>query len=145
MADGDTIRVLLTTRPRQPAGGPPALLVGGWPRIIRDGQLVAADAPTAEGTISRNAEMRHGRTAIGYSRDGNTLILLTVDGRSTRSVGMTLDELAATMRSLGAWEAMNFDGGGSTTMVVDGAVVNAPSDSTGERAVGSALLVLRKR
>jgi phosphodiester glycosidase len=145
MADGDTIRVLLTTLPRLPGGGAPALVVGGWPRIIRDGQLVAADAPTTEGTISRNAEMRHGRTAVGYSRDGNTLILLVVDGRSMRSVGMTLAELAATMRSLGAWDAMNFDGGGSTTMVVDGAVANVPSDSTGERAVGSALLVLRKR
>jgi exopolysaccharide biosynthesis protein len=73
------------------------------------------------------------------------LLLLTVDGRSTRSVGMTLVELAALMRRLGAWDAMNFDGGGSTTMVVGGALVNAPSDSTGERAVGSALLVVRRR
>jgi exopolysaccharide biosynthesis protein len=47
------------------------------------------------------------------------------------------------MRALGAWQALNFDGGGSTTMVIGGAVVNVPSDSTGERAVGDALLVVR--
>ena len=58
---------------------------------------------------------------------------------------MTLVELATIMRQLGAWQAMNFDGGGSTTMVIDGAVVNAPSDPTGEREVGSVLAVVRKR
>ena len=58
-------------------------------------------------------------------------------------LGITLVELAALMRKLGAWQAMNFDGGGSTTMVIDGRVVNVPSDTTGERAVGNALLLLR--
>lgn len=144
MADGDTVRVLLATLPRIRDGLAPALLLGGWPRILRDGKNVAADAPTVEGTISRNAEMRHPRTAVGFSRDSTTLILLTVDGRSENSGGMTLIELADMMRKLGAWQAMNFDGGGSTTMVIDGAVVNAPSDSTGERAVGNALLVVKK-
>jgi exopolysaccharide biosynthesis protein len=98
-----------------------------------------------EGTISRNAEMKHPRTAVGFSRDSSTLFILAVDGRSQRSVGVTLVELAALMRRLGAWQAMNFDGGGSTTMVIDGAVVNAPSDTTGERAVGNALLVVKKK
>jgi len=57
---------------------------------------------------------------------------------------MTLVELAALMRRLGAWQAMNFDGGGSTTLVVGGSIVNAPSDATGEREVGNALLVVRR-
>ena len=99
-------------------------------------------AATLEGTISRNAEMRHPRTSVGFSRDSSTLYILTVDGRSQASVGMTLVELASVMRELGAWQAMNFDGGGSTTMVVDGKVVNHPSDKEGERAVGNALLVV---
>jgi exopolysaccharide biosynthesis protein len=98
-----------------------------------------------EGTISRNAEMKHPRTAVGFSRDSTTLFILAVDGRSQRSAGVTLDELATLMRRLGAWQAMNFDGGGSTTMVIDGLVVNAPSDTTGERAVGNALLVVKKK
>ena len=143
MADGDTVRLLLTTLPHTGVGSP-VVLIGGWPRILRDGQDVAIEAPTVEGTISRNAETRHPRSAIGFSRDSTTLFLLVVDGRSQKSVGMTLVELAALMRRLGAWQAMNLDGGGSTTMIIDGAIVNAPSDQTGEREVGNALLVVRR-
>jgi hypothetical protein len=142
MADGDTVRILLATLPRTAA---PVMIIGGWPRIVRDGANVAGDAPTVEGTISRNAEARHARTSVGFSRDSTTLYLLTVDGRSAKSVGMTLVELADLMRRVGAWQAMNFDGGGSTTMVIDGALANVPSDTTGERAVGNALVVFLRR
>jgi len=142
MGDGDTVRVLLATLPRIPRGGTPAMIIGGWPRILRDGENVAGESATTEGTLSRNAEARHPRTAVGFSRDSSTLFLLTVDGRSENSGGMTLVELANVMRELGAWQAMNFDGGGSTTMVVEGRVVNHPSDKEGERAVGNALLVV---
>ena len=58
---------------------------------------------------------------------------------------MSLVELARLMLTLGAFEAINLDGGGSTTMVVDGRVVNSPSDKTGDRPVGSALLVVVDR
>jgi hypothetical protein len=145
MRDGDTVNVLLTTLPRLPKNAAPALVIGGWPRILRDGASVAGDVATIEGTISRNAEMKHPRTALGFSRDSSTLYILAVDGRTQRSVGVTLDELASIMRRVGAWNAMNFDGGGSTTMVIDGAVVNVPSDSAGERAVGSALMVVHRK
>ncbi|MEO8335152.1 MAG: phosphodiester glycosidase family protein [bacterium] len=144
MVDGDTVKVLLTTMPRTPTGAPPRMIIGGWPRILRDGVSVAGDAATVEGTISRNAEVRHPRTAVGFSRDRATLYILTVDGRSQASVGVTLVELAGIMRRLGAWQAMNFDGGGSTTMVVEGGLMNVVSDPTGERAVGNALMVVRK-
>ena len=142
---GDTVRVWLGTQPRLSDGRPPAQLIGGWPRIVEGGVNVAADAPSREGTISRNAEARHPRSAVGLSRDGRTMWLLAVDGRSTASVGMTLVELGDAMRALGAWDALNFDGGGSTTLVIDGRVVNSPTDPTGERAVGNALLVLQRR
>jgi hypothetical protein len=142
MADGDTVKVLLATLPRIQRGAAPAMIIGGWPRILRDGENVAGDAATVEGTISRNAEARHPRTSVGFSRDSSTLFILAVDGRSENSGGMTLVELANMMRQLGAWQAMNFDGGGSTTMVIEGKVVNRPSDQAGERPVGSALLVV---
>lgn len=142
MAEGDTVRVLLATLPGIPHAAAPRMLIGGWPRILRDGLNVATDAPTEEGTLSRNAELRHPRTAIGFSRDSSTLFLLTVDGRSENSGGMTLVELADVMRELGAWQAMNFDGGGSTTMVVEGRVVNRPSDKEGEREVGNAVMIV---
>ena len=143
MADGDTVKIVLATLPRvSPAT--PSLVIGGWPRILRGGQNVAAESPVLEGTISRNAEARHPRTAVGFSRDSTTLFLVTVDGRQEKSVGMTLVELARLMLKLGAWDAMNFDGGGSTAMVIDGAVVNVPSDPAGEREVGNALVLIRK-
>lgn len=143
MTHGDTIRVLLQSTPRTQRSAPPSLLIGGWPRILRNGVNIAGEAAATEGTISRNAEVRHPRSAIGFSRDSTQLVLVTVDGRQETSVGATLIELADLMLRLGAWDAMNFDGGGSTTMVVGGRVVNRPSDPTGEREVGNALLVVR--
>ncbi len=75
------------------------------------------------------------RTAVGYSKNGRTMYLVVVDGRQTfYSEGMTLKELADTMQSLGADYAMNLDGGGSSTMVVEGSdgkarVLNSPIDN----------------
>jgi hypothetical protein len=127
-----------------PQRGPVRTLMGGWPRLVVDGRNVATRADSTEGTFPRFSAQRHGRTAVGFSRDSATLYLLVVDGRSTTSVGMSLVELADELRAVGAWQAMNLDGGGSTTMVVRDSLVNAPSDSAGERAVGSALLVTRR-
>ncbi len=146
-ADGDTVRVTLglSPWPRMPRRAtPPALVIGGWPRLLRDGVNIAPRSAADEGTISRNAEVRHPRTAVGFSRDSATMLLVTVDGRSTASVGMTLVELADLLRELGAWNALNFDGGGSTTMVIGGRVVNIPSDRTGERDVGNALVISKR-
>jgi exopolysaccharide biosynthesis protein len=84
---------------------------------------------------------RQARTLAGVTEDGR-LLLVTVDGRRPGwSVGMTLPEAARLMRSLGARDALNLDGGGSTTMVVRGQVVNRPSDRVGERPVSDALYV----
>ncbi len=84
---------------------------------------------------------RHPRTAIGRMPDGR-LLLVAVDGRQLGvSYGLTLQELAELMKDLGATDAMNLDGGGSTTMVVNGSIQNKPSDPTGERPVSDALLV----
>ena len=55
----------------------------------------------------------------------------------TQSVGVTLVELADLMRRVGAWQAMNFDGGGSTTMVVNGALMNKPTDPPANETSGT--------
>jgi Exopolysaccharide biosynthesis protein related to N-acetylglucosamine-1-phosphodiester alpha-N-acetylglucosaminidase len=136
---GSAIRV---TTGLTPFHGNLRTVVGGWPRIVRDGKSVAEYADIVEGTFPSFSAHRHPRTAVGISRDNSTLYLMTVDGRRESDGGMTLPELAQAMISLGAYEAMNFDGGGSTTMVVEGKVVNRPSDAAGERPVGSALLVV---
>ncbi len=70
---------------------------------------------------------------------GNELLIVTVDGRQPGySEGMTLSEFAKFLLSLGCTDAMNLDGGGSTTMVVRGRIVNSPSDGS-ERKVANAL------
>ncbi|CAM03983.1 secreted protein [Saccharopolyspora erythraea NRRL 2338] len=74
------------------------------------------------------------------------LLPVTVDGRRPgSSAGFTLLEAARFMRSLGAVNAMNLDSGGSTSFVVNGKPANSPSDATGERAVGDALVVVPGR
>jgi hypothetical protein len=127
-----------------PVHGSPRTVVGGWPVIVNDGKSVAEYADIVEGTFPRFSVTRHPRTAVGISKDGKTLYIMTVDGRRESDGGMSLVELAETMLGFGAYEAMNFDGGGSTTMIVKGKLMNHPSDATGERAVGSALLIVGK-
>ncbi|OLZ68839.1 hypothetical protein AV521_18620 [Streptomyces sp. IMTB 2501] len=81
---------------------------------------------------------RNPRTIAGTTRGGK-VVLATIDGRMTTSVGTTMDETAAVAHALGLTDAVNLDGGGSTTMSVEGALVNHPS-GTAERAVGDALV-----
>ncbi|MDR7523251.1 MAG: phosphodiester glycosidase family protein [Armatimonadota bacterium] len=112
-------------------------IFGGGPRLLADGQFVGG-----EGFRPWLVERRHPRTAIGRLGDGR-IILVVVGGRQPyHSLGMTLLELAVLMRQLGATDALNLDGGGSSTLVVRGVVVNLPSDETGERPVSDVLLVM---
>jgi exopolysaccharide biosynthesis protein len=70
--------------------------------------------------------------------------LVTIDGRQEASLGMSFAEMADFLLTLGATDALNLDGGGSTAMVIDGEVVNRPSDITGERAVANVLLLVER-
>ena len=145
IGEGDTLKVVLRATVAGVRPVPFAQLIGGWPQIIRDGANIAGNAAATEGTLSSNAEVRHPRSAIGFSSDSATLFLVVVDGRSRQSVGMTLIELAELMRSLGAYQALNFDGGGSSTLIVQGKIVNSPSDATLERGIGNAVLITRPK
>lgn len=84
------------------------------------------------------------RTAIGLSEDGRTMYLVSLDGKQAHSRGMTLTEFAELMDDLGAHDALNIDGGGSSTLVVrdpgtdEHSVVNTPSDGS-ERSVANGL------
>ncbi|MCC6774646.1 MAG: phosphodiester glycosidase family protein [Gemmatimonadaceae bacterium] len=127
-----------------PSVGVPRVAVGGWPRVVRAGRNVGIAADSLEGTFPRFSAARHPRSAIALSRDSTRLLLVVVDGRRPWSVGMSLAELGDALLALGAGEAMNLDGGGSSALWVDGAIVNFPSDPTGERAVGNALVVRRR-
>jgi phosphodiester glycosidase len=123
----------------------PKNAVGGRPIIVRDSAIDAAvDTMGQTGFRARNP-----RTAAGIARAGRQLILVTVDGRDVQNAGMTLRELGELMLALGARNAINLDGGGSTTFVYadpDSAgrlrVGNHPSDKGGERTVGDALAIV---
>ncbi len=113
-------------------------IVGGVPRLVRNGKV---DVTWQEEKSSKSFfETKHPRTAVALLKDGKFL-MITVDGRSESSGGIGLEDLAKLLIELGATDAMNLDGGGSTTMYLDGKVVNHPSDKEGERKVSDALLV----
>ena len=116
-------------------------LTGGNPVLVFRGGVAAGVEPP-DGITDDAFFQRQPRSGIGVTRDGRVL-LVTVDGRKPGySAGMTLREFAQLFQRLGATEALNLDGGGSTTMVVGGVVRNRPAESGEERAVASALLVL---
>ncbi|MDX3234994.1 phosphodiester glycosidase family protein [Streptomyces sp. ME03-5709C] len=126
-------------------------IVSAAPTLVEDGR-VHIDAAT-EGTLDPKdlsfgfawSNVRQPRTMAGIDRRGR-LLLVTVDGRQPGvSEGFTLGEAARFMRSLGAVQALNLDGGGSSAMVVRGVLDNVPSDATGERAVGDTIQILPGR
>jgi hypothetical protein len=96
-----------------------SVVVSGSPALLREGALLNDQHP-------RHARFRNPRTAIGLSKDGATLFLMVVDGREGSAQGMTCREVATTLRALGAWNAINLDGGGSSALFIDaeGGVVN---------------------
>ncbi len=117
-------------------------IMGGTPLLIQEGKI-KQDIDTEQvdqGFVLK----RHPRTAVGILPDGRW-VLVVVDGRQKNlSIGMSLGELADFLASLGCVEALNLDGGGSTTIYLEGRVINSPSDSGVERPVSDAILILEK-
>ncbi|MBB6352218.1 hypothetical protein FHU36_008814 [Nonomuraea muscovyensis] len=126
-------RVDVAYQPKASDGREVKAAVGGNHVLVKDGVVQNSADPAA-----------HPRTAVGFSADGRTMHLLTVDGRQADSRGVTLNELAAMMAELGAANALNLDGGGSSTMLAREPgqagvqVENSPSDG-GERHVPNGL------
>ncbi|MEU0485339.1 phosphodiester glycosidase family protein [Streptosporangium sp. NPDC006013] len=118
---------------------PDTYIMGGGVGLVRNGRVRVTAA--ADGHASVNMMLRrHPRTMVGVNKSGG-LILATVDGRNPGiSVGASMVEAAQLMRWLGAKQAINFDGGGSSVMVVGHKPVNRPSDGA-ERTVGDALFI----
>jgi hypothetical protein len=110
-------------------------VVCGRPTLLDDGALVGDNG---DGLCTA----RHPRTAVGISQDHRTVILVVVDGRRGGAAGMTCDELAGVMTQAGAFDAVNIDGGGSSTMwLANGGVMNQPSDGH-ERTVANHMAVI---
>lgn len=114
--------------------GNPRMAISGNNFLVHEGIIRAIDDRTL-----------HPRTAVGVDDDTGEVLLLVIDGRSSRSRGHTMVELANLMIDLGADEAINLDGGGSSTMVARNrqgrrAVLNTPSDGF-QRWVANAISV----
>lgn len=133
LAPGDAVTVAY--KPRADFGDV-AVAVGGGQVLVADGTVKHhTDGDTVTATS---------RTSVGFSADGRTMYLVAIDGKQTDSRGMDLNELGAFMKALGARNALNMDGGGSTTMAArlpgesTTGLVNSPSDGS-ERQVANGL------
>lgn len=114
-------------------------VLGAGPKLVTAGAVDVTDA--RERMIATFASDLHPRTAVAALRDGRALLVVADGRRPPERVGLALDDLARLLIELGAVDAINLDGGGSTTMVIQGSVVNHPSDLTGERPVSDAIVV----
>ena len=111
-------------------------IIAAGPYLVKDSQVfVDTKLQKFQAIAGKNP-----RSAIGFTNDG-TLIIATVDGREKASVGMTLNELALFMKNIGCDYAMNFDGGSSSALYVDGKITNSAHNKEGV-AVSNALVVL---
>lgn len=120
-------------------GKAPTYVWTAGPTLLRNGQ-VQLDYES-ESIKPSFGTTHHPRTAVGYNPKSHTLWLVTVDGRRPGwSAGITLENLAQLFLDLGATEAYNLDGGGSTTMSIQGEVVNRFSDAKERRRCDAVLL-----
>jgi exopolysaccharide biosynthesis protein len=114
--------------------------VGGGPVLVQNGEI----------QISNNEELKfagkaiddkHPRTAIGYTKNGQ-LILMAIEGRFPgKAEGVTLTQEAAMLKEIGCVEAMNLDGGGSSCLLVNGKQTITPSDKEGQRPVPAVFII----
>jgi len=130
---GDEVKLSINTTPDWSSM---SVAMTGSAILVKDGKVPAK--------FSQNAAGKNPRTAVGCTKDGKQLIMVALDGRQSHGVGMDQTELAKLMIELGAYNALNFDGGGSTTMVArhqgdkNLSLINSPSDGA-QRAVAAGL------
>jgi putative cell wall-binding protein len=119
--------------------------VQGGPMLLTNGARTGAASWEREGfDPRRHSDARHPRTAVAKT-GGGELLLVTMDGRSSRSAGLSMRDAQTLLLHLGARDAVMMDGGGSTQMVVDNTLVNRPSDSSGFRRVATNMVVYSHR
>lgn len=121
----------------------PPNAIGAGPRLLQNGQVRITYDEEAFFGSGFGRDNPYPRAAVGQTAN-NHLILFATDGKQPEhSVGLSLPQLAEVLKELGCVDAMNLDGGGSETLVVNGVAVNKPSDATGERPVTSILAIVK--
>lgn len=115
--------------------------IGGSPVLIKNNEIKITDT---EELIDINNTTSRARSAIGSTADGKVILLAVEGNNASGGAGLNLQELATLMKNMGCTNALNLDGGGSTSMVVNGQQTVKPSDSGGERAVMSVVMIKKK-
>lgn len=114
----------------------PTQLACGNPWILKAGEVLDSEPDRGD------ASSRHPRTGIGYTTDITKMVMMVIDGRSAISAGVHTQELAGMLYYAGVDEAVNVDGGGSSTIYTEPlGVLNQTSDGT-ERAVASGMFIV---
>lgn len=114
----------------------PTQIVSGNPKNVGEGKTLDTESERGD------ASAYHPRTGIGVSEDGNTIIMMVVEGRHGGSAGVRTSQLADIMRYAGAYEAVNLDGGGSSTLYTSAFGVRNYCSDGNERAVGNGIFAV---
>ncbi len=140
---GDRFTLITTCDPKVP--GPIVQMTGGVPRIVRDGK-VSLEWIEAGLKKQRFVTGHYGRSSIGISRGGDSLILIAAEpySRKQRRRGADLQTLAELQIANGAWQALNFDGGSSATMLVEGQTRVPLTGNRWSRKISTALLIFER-
>ena len=116
--------------------------IGGGPTLIHNGKIHITNKE--EQMFVGGENDKHPRTAMGYTTDGR-LIILVIEGRFPGiAEGTTLEQEAKILLSLGCYEALNLDGGGSSCMLVNGKETIKPSDAGGQRPVPAVFMISKQ-
>ena len=141
---GDTVRLLFQVA--RNGYGVIDNVVPGYPQLLYEGRPLQEPEFAQGPAASVRADEPSARTAVGVTRSGDSLVLVTVEApRGDGTGGVTIDELAETMQRLGAHHAVALEGRSSSTMVVNYDAVTHPVGSTKQRRISNALVVIKKR
>jgi hypothetical protein len=130
----------------RPLTGPGTTVINGGPLLMEDGAVHITQEQDGMHQPSNPSFdygwvlQRNPRSFAGTDAQGRSLFV-TVDGRQVGELGLSIPETAAVARSLGMIDTINLDGGGSTAMVIRGSLISHPSDASGERPVGDAIVI----
>lgn len=136
---GEDIKITVKSGPFD--WGKVSNVIAGGPTLVKNGMISLS--ASAEGFSASFSDTKHPRSAIGRTALGD-LWMVVVDGRQAISGGCSLQELAGIMQRLGCVDAMNLDGGGSSTLALGEMVLNRPSGGS-ERPISNSILFFQQK
>lgn len=118
--------------------------VGGGPVLLHDGKIRITNNEERK-FAGKAINDKHPRTTMGYTKDGKLIILMFQGRFPNVAEGATLEQQARVLQSLGCWEALNLDGGGSSCLLVNGKETIKPSDKAGQQRPIPAVFIVKRK